>query len=177
MVFGKVTGKDPLSLGDNETVAEDMGFSKPQTNALQQVAHDHWRPVIYCHAAKAASNLVGRCEKLDSRWRLKQCSSISSAVSTICSRIPAGRYRRSGIRDAGWVARARRRDMHQADRLFLAAAAGTGNAGDRDRQSRGGIAQRAVAPWRAPPLRETAPCWRTAPPARPACPAWPCRNK
>lgn len=40
MVFGKVTGKDPLSLGDTETVADDMGFSKPQTHALQQVAHD-----------------------------------------------------------------------------------------------------------------------------------------
>jgi hypothetical protein len=40
MVFGKVTGKDPLSLGDTETVAEDMGFSKPQTHALQQLAHD-----------------------------------------------------------------------------------------------------------------------------------------
>ena len=33
-------GKDPLSLGDTETVAEDMGFSKAQTKALQQVAHD-----------------------------------------------------------------------------------------------------------------------------------------
>jgi hypothetical protein len=40
MVFGKVTGRDPLSLGDTETVAEDMGFSKPQTHALQQLAHD-----------------------------------------------------------------------------------------------------------------------------------------
>jgi len=40
MVFGKVTGKDPLSLGENETVADDMGFSKPQTRALQQIAHD-----------------------------------------------------------------------------------------------------------------------------------------
>jgi len=40
MVFGKVTGRDPLSLGDNETVADDMGFSKPQTHALQQIAHD-----------------------------------------------------------------------------------------------------------------------------------------
>jgi len=40
MVFGKLTGKDPLSLGDNETVADDMGFSKPQTHALQQIAHD-----------------------------------------------------------------------------------------------------------------------------------------
>jgi len=40
MIFGKLTGKDPLSLGDAETVADDMGFSKPQTHALQQVAHD-----------------------------------------------------------------------------------------------------------------------------------------
>ena len=40
MVFGKLTGKDQLSLGDNETVADDMGFSKPQTHALQQIAHD-----------------------------------------------------------------------------------------------------------------------------------------
>ena len=40
LVFAKVTGRDPLSLGDNETVADDMGFSKPQTHALQQVAHD-----------------------------------------------------------------------------------------------------------------------------------------
>src|ERR1700733_14556447 len=40
MVFGRVTGRDPLSLGDGETVADDMGFSKPQTHALQQVAHD-----------------------------------------------------------------------------------------------------------------------------------------
>lgn len=40
LVFGKVTGKDPLSLGETETVAEDMGFSKAQTKALQQIAHD-----------------------------------------------------------------------------------------------------------------------------------------
>ena len=40
MVFGTVTGGDPLSLGDTETVADDMGFSKPQTHALQQIAHD-----------------------------------------------------------------------------------------------------------------------------------------
>lgn len=40
LVFGRVTGKDPLSLGETETVAEDMGFSKTQTRALQQIAHD-----------------------------------------------------------------------------------------------------------------------------------------
>ena len=50
MVFGRVTGKAPLSLGDNETVADDMGFSKPQTHALQQIAHDQL----------AASNMLGQ---------------------------------------------------------------------------------------------------------------------
>ena len=40
MVFGKVTGRDPLSLGDRERVAADFGFSTAQTHALQQVAHD-----------------------------------------------------------------------------------------------------------------------------------------
>ncbi len=50
LVFAKVTGKDPLSLGDAETVADDMGFSKPQTHALQQVAHDQ----------VAASNPLGQ---------------------------------------------------------------------------------------------------------------------
>jgi hypothetical protein len=50
MVFAKITGRDPLSLGDNETVADDMGFSKPQTHALQQVAHDQL----------AASNQLGQ---------------------------------------------------------------------------------------------------------------------
>lgn len=40
LVFGRVTATDPLSLGDSETVGEDMGFSKPQVHALQQIAHD-----------------------------------------------------------------------------------------------------------------------------------------
>ncbi len=50
LVFAKVTSRDPLSLGDNETVADDMGFSKPQTHALQQVTHDEL----------AASNQLGQ---------------------------------------------------------------------------------------------------------------------
>jgi hypothetical protein len=40
LVFGKVTGRDPLSLGRNETVADDMGFSTAETVKLQQIAHD-----------------------------------------------------------------------------------------------------------------------------------------
>jgi hypothetical protein len=40
--FAGVTGKDPLSLGRNESVADDMGFSPAQAVALQQIAHDQW---------------------------------------------------------------------------------------------------------------------------------------
>jgi hypothetical protein len=40
MLFGKITGKDPLLLGEDETVAEDLGFSKSQAVALQRVAHE-----------------------------------------------------------------------------------------------------------------------------------------
>ncbi|MGZ3314706.1 MAG: hypothetical protein ACXU8Q_11085 [Caulobacteraceae bacterium] len=40
MVFGRVTGRDPLSLGDREHVAGDFGFSAAQTRQLQQIAHD-----------------------------------------------------------------------------------------------------------------------------------------
>lgn len=38
--FGKITGKDPLSLGANEEVAEDMGFSPDEATAMQKIAHD-----------------------------------------------------------------------------------------------------------------------------------------
>jgi hypothetical protein len=40
MVFGRVTGHDPLSLTADERVAEDFGFDPVQTIALQQIAHD-----------------------------------------------------------------------------------------------------------------------------------------
>lgn len=40
MVFGRVTGKDPLSLGEHEQAAADFHFSPAQTHALQQIAHD-----------------------------------------------------------------------------------------------------------------------------------------
>ena len=39
VVFGNVTGVDPLSLGANERVARDYGFTAEQTLALQRVAH------------------------------------------------------------------------------------------------------------------------------------------
>jgi opacity protein-like surface antigen len=40
LVFGRVTGRDPLSLGDQEKVADDFGFLPVQAHALQQIAHD-----------------------------------------------------------------------------------------------------------------------------------------
>ena len=40
MVFGRITGKDPLSLGPRETAAAELGLSGAQATALQQIAHD-----------------------------------------------------------------------------------------------------------------------------------------
>ncbi|MBI0537199.1 PEP-CTERM sorting domain-containing protein [Roseomonas sp. KE2513] len=40
MFFGSITGLDPLSLGANEYVARDLGFTTSQALALQQIAHD-----------------------------------------------------------------------------------------------------------------------------------------
>ena len=38
--FGKVTGRDPMSLAAIDNVAEDLGISRAQAGALQKVAHD-----------------------------------------------------------------------------------------------------------------------------------------
>jgi hypothetical protein len=40
MVFGAVTGHDPVSLGVREIAAQELGFSPAQTTALQKLAHD-----------------------------------------------------------------------------------------------------------------------------------------
>ena len=40
MVFARVTGRDPRSLGDNECTAYELGISPDLTRALQQVAFD-----------------------------------------------------------------------------------------------------------------------------------------
>ncbi len=40
VVFERLTGKDPLSLGARETAAQELGISPPQATALQQIAHD-----------------------------------------------------------------------------------------------------------------------------------------
>jgi len=40
MVFGKITGHDPLELDGKDRVAEALGISSQQALALMQVAHD-----------------------------------------------------------------------------------------------------------------------------------------
>jgi hypothetical protein len=40
VIFGGVTGRDPRSLGENECSAYELGLSRPQVKALQQVAFD-----------------------------------------------------------------------------------------------------------------------------------------
>lgn len=39
-IFGRLTGLDPRSLGDRERCATELGMSRSQAAALQQVAHD-----------------------------------------------------------------------------------------------------------------------------------------
>jgi hypothetical protein len=40
VAFGDITGRDPLSLGQQETAAAELGFSPAQASRLQQIAHD-----------------------------------------------------------------------------------------------------------------------------------------
>ena len=40
VIFGSITGRDPRSLGDNECSAYELGFTRPQVKALQQIAYD-----------------------------------------------------------------------------------------------------------------------------------------
>jgi hypothetical protein len=40
VVFGSLTGRDPRSLGDNECSAYELGMTRPQVRALQQIAFE-----------------------------------------------------------------------------------------------------------------------------------------
>lgn len=40
VVFGSITGRDPRALGENECSGYELGFTRPQVKALQQVAFD-----------------------------------------------------------------------------------------------------------------------------------------
>ena len=40
VIFGALTGRDPRSLGENECSGYELGLSRAETRALQQVAFD-----------------------------------------------------------------------------------------------------------------------------------------
>ena len=40
VIFGRLTGRDPRSLGENECAAYELGLSRPDARSLQQVAFD-----------------------------------------------------------------------------------------------------------------------------------------
>ena len=46
VIFGTLTGRDPRSLGDNECSAYELGMSRGETRALQQVAFDQIGSVV-----------------------------------------------------------------------------------------------------------------------------------
>ena len=62
-IFGAVTGRDPRSLGDNECSAFELGLSREQTKALQQIAFDELsaRSIAMGSAAAAKAGNSQRC--------------------------------------------------------------------------------------------------------------------
>ena len=42
VIFGTITRRDPRSLGENECSAFELGLSRPETKALQQIALTNW---------------------------------------------------------------------------------------------------------------------------------------
>jgi hypothetical protein len=62
VVFGTLTGRDPRSLGDTECSAFELGLSRPNAQALQQVAFDQLASAGVAMIAPAAgSRTPGRC--------------------------------------------------------------------------------------------------------------------
>ena len=55
MIFGSVTKRDPRSLGDNECSAFELGISRAEAKALQQVAFDQLASAGAVTAAPAAA--------------------------------------------------------------------------------------------------------------------------
>ena len=51
VIFGELTGKDPRSLGDSECSAYELGMSRAETHALQQVAFDELAATMTITAA------------------------------------------------------------------------------------------------------------------------------
>lgn len=65
VVFGNVTGVDPLSLGRNECAAVELGISSAQAGALQQLAHDELAAAgrgLHSLPAAGAPRAASACE-------------------------------------------------------------------------------------------------------------------
>ena len=54
VVFGSLTGRDPRSLGENECSAYELGLSRQQAKALQQVAFDQLGSAVTVVASPGA---------------------------------------------------------------------------------------------------------------------------
>ena len=54
VIFGSLTGRDPRSLGENECSAYELGLSRPQVKALQQVAFDQLGTAVTMVASPGA---------------------------------------------------------------------------------------------------------------------------
>ncbi len=64
LVFGRVTGLDPRSLGDRECSGMELGLSTQQVNKLQQIAFDELAasgPITANPKTAAARGAAGRC--------------------------------------------------------------------------------------------------------------------
>jgi len=56
VIFGSVTGRDPRSLGQNECSAYELGLSRTEAKALQQVAFDQLAPTRAITSAPETSS-------------------------------------------------------------------------------------------------------------------------
>jgi len=56
VIFGSVTGRDPRSLGQNECSAYELGLSRAEAKALQQVAFDQLAPTRAITSAPETSS-------------------------------------------------------------------------------------------------------------------------
>jgi hypothetical protein len=61
VVFGTLTGRDPRALGDNECSAFELGLSRSQVKALQQVAFDQLGSAVTAAAPAGTTGNPRRC--------------------------------------------------------------------------------------------------------------------
>ncbi len=84
VVFGRVTGRDPRSLGEHECSAFELGLSQTQVRTLQQVAFDE-----LAASGAVAPNPRRRRRAIRSAVARASCSSLAS-TSERCAGAPSG---------------------------------------------------------------------------------------